>query len=198
MRAPFATALAIAIGVIILLGYFIPAVQPITAVLLEWAVILAGVAGLIGIFGLVGSHFRKLGGGKDKKRDILSIILIMAFFVTLAAGIWLTPADPGFQKVVTAIQVPVETTLLAVLAISLAYACVRLLQNRKGLMPWLFILSALFFLILLSGLLGPVSQIPILNTIPLAGSRGILLGVALGSLVTGLRILFGSDRPYSG
>jgi len=30
------------------------------------------------------------------------------------------------------------------------------------------------------------------------GARGILLGVALGTLTTGLRILFGADRPYGG
>jgi hypothetical protein len=37
-----------------------------------------------------------------------------------------------------------------------------------------------------------------LNSLPVAGARGILLGVALGSLTTGLRILIGADRPYSG
>jgi DNA-binding beta-propeller fold protein YncE len=31
-----------------------------------------------------------------------------------------------------------------------------------------------------------------------AGARGILLGMALGILTTGLRILFGADRPYGG
>jgi len=31
-----------------------------------------------------------------------------------------------------------------------------------------------------------------------AGARGILLGMALGTLTTGLRILFGADRPYGG
>jgi hypothetical protein len=30
------------------------------------------------------------------------------------------------------------------------------------------------------------------------GARGILLGVALGTIATGLRILMGSDRPYGG
>ena len=30
------------------------------------------------------------------------------------------------------------------------------------------------------------------------GSRGILIGVALGALTTGLRVLFGVDRPYGG
>ena len=31
-----------------------------------------------------------------------------------------------------------------------------------------------------------------------AGARGILLGIALGTIATGLRILMGTDRPYSG
>jgi hypothetical protein len=31
-----------------------------------------------------------------------------------------------------------------------------------------------------------------------AGARGILLGVALGTLTTGLRVLFGADRLYGG
>jgi hypothetical protein len=32
----------------------------------------------------------------------------------------------------------------------------------------------------------------------MAGARGILLGVALGTVATGLRILIGADRPYGG
>jgi hypothetical protein len=51
-----------------------------------------------------------------------------------------------------------------------------------------------------------VGDIPILYDIRMfisqrlasAGARGILIGVALGTLTTGLRILFGSDRPYGG
>jgi hypothetical protein len=30
------------------------------------------------------------------------------------------------------------------------------------------------------------------------GARGILIGVALGTIATGLRILMGVDRPYGG
>jgi hypothetical protein len=37
-----------------------------------------------------------------------------------------------------------------------------------------------------------------IRLLPVAGGRGILLGIALGSLMAGLRILFGADRPYSG
>jgi hypothetical protein len=30
------------------------------------------------------------------------------------------------------------------------------------------------------------------------GARGILIGVALGTIATGLRVIIGSDRPYDG
>jgi len=32
----------------------------------------------------------------------------------------------------------------------------------------------------------------------IAGARGLLLGVALGTVATGIRILIGVDRPYGG
>jgi hypothetical protein len=31
----------------------------------------------------------------------------------------------------------------------------------------------------------------------MAGIRGLLLGVALGTVITGIRVLLGSDRPHS-
>jgi hypothetical protein len=125
--------------------------------------------------------------------------------VTLGIGLWLTPASPDYQKVVTAIQVPMETSLMAILTVTLAYASIRLFQRRKGWMTWVFGISALVFLILASSILPGLNEIPVLNTItgfinrlPIAGARGILLGIALGSLTTGLRVMMGIDRPYTG
>lgn len=62
MRAPFATAVAIAIGLIVLLGYFIPfggILSNLRDVLLSWAIILAGVAAMVGIINLIKTHWRK-------------------------------------------------------------------------------------------------------------------------------------------
>ena len=36
------------------------------------------------------------------------------------------------------------------------------------------------------------------EVLALGGARGILIGVSLGILTTGLRVLFGTDRPYGG
>jgi len=208
MRSPVATATAIAIGIVILVGYFVPGgvLVNIRTTLLDWAIILAAVAGLVALISLAGVHLRKMRAAKE--RDLYSPVMLIAFAVTFLAGVVdyvLHPAFLDFDKVVTAIQVPIEASLMAVLAVSLAYASLRLFQRRKGLMPVIFAVSALFFLLLASGVLSLGQEIPVvnnfiqfLNRLPVAGARGILLGVALGSLTAGLRILMGADRPYSG
>ncbi|MDR3575509.1 MAG: hypothetical protein P4L50_16745 [Anaerolineaceae bacterium] len=204
MRAPLATAVAIAIGLVVLLGYFVPGLAAIRNAVLGVGVILAGVATLVGVLNLIGVHWRKMSSSTN--RDLYSPFLILAFLITLVAGFVMGgPSNSGFQNVITAIQVPLETSLMAVLAFSLAYASLRLLQRRKGFMSIIFVVSAVVFLIIGSGFLPDGQNIPFvgglvsfLNQLPMAGSRGILFGIALGGLTTGLRILIGADRPYSG
>ena len=205
MRAPVATAIAIAVGLIVLMGYFIPLpiLQQIRTTLLDWAVTVAGVAALIGIINLIITHWRRVTAPRN--RDLYSAILIISFLLTIAAGVALGPSNAQFQHVITSIQVPLEASLMAVLAISLAYASLRLFQKRKGLVAIVFVISALLFLLVTSGFLASGSDNQILagvltaiNQLPVAGARGILLGIALGGLATGLRILMGADRPFSG
>jgi cytochrome bd-type quinol oxidase subunit 2 len=204
MRAPIAVAITIAVGLIVLAGYFIPwtPLQNIQSVLLSWGVILIGIATLVGIVNLILVHVKKAG---DKKTpDRYSILLLVAFTLTLGAGLWLTPGDPGFQHVVTSIQVPIETSLLAILTVILAFAALRMLQRRRGWISVLFVISVIIFLVISSGAVLSYESMPFvgglitfIRQIPIAGSRGILLGIALGSVLTGLRILIGADRPYS-
>ena len=205
MRAPLATAVAIAVGLVVLLGYFLPgaALSGLRSLFLGWGVILAGIAALVGIVNLLRVHWMKFN--TPKKRNIFSLILILSFLITFGMGLWLTPANPAFQKVVTHIQVPLETSLLAVLVIVLTIALIQLVRRKNNLMTIVFLCSAVVFLILGSGLLSNfgdnsfIQQISgFLKQLPLAGARGILLGIALGSLTTGLRLLIGADRPYSG
>jgi hypothetical protein len=48
-----AVAIAIVAGLIVLVGYFVPALAGVQDVLLNWAIILAGVAALVGVFNLI-------------------------------------------------------------------------------------------------------------------------------------------------
>ena len=198
--------IAVAAGLIVLLGYFfrIPAIDDLRGQLLNWAVTLSGVAGLIAILNLIfGVHWKRV---KEKhERRGASLVIIISFAVTLVAGIFLGPSSPGFQKLVTHVQVPIESSLMALLAISLVVASLKILQRHRSWMGFVFFLCVVLFLILNSGVLAFTSEIPVLRDFlsafhhaPVAGARGILLGIALGSLAAGIRVMIGLDRPYNG
>ena len=102
------------------------------------------------------------------------------------------------------ILIPIEASLLALLAIVLIYAFARLFQ-RNVTVPVIIFAGVVLF-VLIGAFTLPGLDFPFLNVLrgwitqvwALAGMRGILLGVALGTIATGLRILLGSDRPYGG
>jgi len=215
MRSPVAAALAIAFGLVVLLSFFVPAgsdnpalngLLVLRTVLINWAVTLAAFATLVAILAMVSSHCRKFRAQRNPDR--YSIFMLVGFVVTLALGALaygISGDVAGFQQVVNAFQVPIESSLMALLAVTLTVAAFRLLRRRKGLLPIVFVISVLLFLLLNSGLLASSENVPfvgeflaVLQFLPVAGGRGILLGIALGSLMAGLRILFGADRPYSG
>lgn len=204
---PVATAIAIAFGLIVLLGYFLP-LPPLPALrdtFVGWAVILAAIATLIGVINLLAVHTNKIS--LQQPGNGYSLILIAAFILTLILGLWeilTSPAAPLTRQVVNSIQFPVEASLMGVLAASLAFASIRLLRRRRSLFAILFFVATLVFLVAGSGLFG-ILNLPgadylqtALDRLPVFGGRGLLLGVALGSLLTGLRVLVGADRPYGG
>jgi hypothetical protein len=198
-----ALVLAILTGLIILVGYFVPALAPIQIILLNWAIILAGMAALVGVFNLILVHATKIS--QREKGTAYSAILLICLVATLLFGIVLGPNHPNMRLLVNAIIVPAEASLMAVLAVTLLYASIRLLRRRANLMSILFIATAILMFIGSATL--PFGEIGAMNDIvrpwfqhvlALGGARGILIGVALGTLTTGLRVLFGVDRPYGG
>lgn len=204
MKSPVSAAIAIGVGVVIFLGYFLSfgALETIRAVLLDWAVALAGVAALVGIANLLGVHVNRLRRGSPSMG--YSFIILAAFLVTFALGMFYGPGDPLVQQIVGAVQIPVEATLMAVLSISLIYAAIRLVQRRMNTFTIIFLGAMLLFLLIQAGIIGlgetdfMRTVLATINHLPLAGARGLLLGVALGSLTAGLRVLLGADRPYGG
>jgi len=199
----FNAAIAIAIGLLVLAGYFVPSLAGLQTLFLNWAMILAGVAALVGIGNLISVH-----GEKIRKREtgsVYSALLILSLFATFVFGFLLGPDHPAMQMVVNGVIVPVEASLMAILAVTLIYAAIRLLRRRLDLMSVIFLVTAL--VILLGSASLPFGEIPLLGTtvrpwitqvLALGGARGILIGVALGMLTTGLRVLTAIDRPYGG
>lgn len=214
MRSPLAAAFAIGLGLIVLIGYFIPAdtVPPalgglltLRTLFIDWATTLAAFATLVAIIGLLIAHVRKM---RARTPDHYSIFTLIGFVAVFAFGIFaytISGDVRGYQQVVNAVQVPIEASLMAVLAVTLTVAILRLFQRRTGLLAVVFAVSVLVFLFLNTGILASLDTLeaaPVvlagLQILPVAGGRGILLGIALGSILAGLRILLGVERPYSG
>lgn len=194
---------AVVTGVLILLGYFIPGLIAIQTILLGWAIILTGAATLFGVFNLVLVHSNKIAG--REKGAVYSAILLVSLFGTFVFGLALRPDHPAMQLVVNSIIVPVEASLMAVLAVTLVYASIRMLRRRPTVMSVVFIVTALLMLVssatLPFGEIGPLNNLLrpwVQHVLALGGARGILIGVALGALTTGLRVLVAADRPYGG
>ncbi len=217
LKSPVSTAMAIGVGLVVLLGYFFgsDAAGSLTPLgilrnyFLQGAIIWAAVALIVGIANLASVHLNYIrqntGGG-------YSFILLLALIVTIGVGLYDIlqthfNQELNFQRmrwVFDYIQLPIETSLMAVLAISLTYAAARLLARRLNLLSVVFVGVVLLLLVgaapqiaaqapLLADIRNWILQVP-----TLAGARGILLGVALGTIATGIRILTGSDRPYGG
>jgi hypothetical protein len=96
---------------------------------------------------------------------------------------------------------PLEATLFSLLAffvIAAAYRAFRVKSFETGLFV-VFGILVLLGQVPVGAMLWdqlPVIKDWVLDVPALAGARGILLGVALGTAATGLRVLLGLDRPY--
>lgn len=205
MKAPLTTLIAIICGIIVLLAYFLPftPLQDVSHLIINWAVSLSGVAMLVAIISLLSAHWQKIR--QRRVTDRYSILVIFGFALTFLIGLVTGgPGNEDFQNVVTHIIFPVEAGLLGALAIGLIVSAFRLYRANRGWMTVVFGISTIFFLLLNSGVFTTGLDIPliknalgILQRLPDAGGRGILIGLALGTITAGMRIILGIDRPYN-
>src|SRR5512143_3498587 len=190
----FTAALAIATGIIVLLGYFFPPLELLRLTLVNWAIIIAGMAVLVGIFNLAAVQMEKIRA--RQKGGMYGALLVLALLFTFGLGLIFGPENQYMRAVaVEAIIVPVEATLMAILAVTLIYASIRLLRRRIDVMSVVFLVLALMTLVLTMPT--PIGPVPgdqffllIVGMFSRGGARGLLLGVALGTMLTGLRVLF--------
>lgn len=207
MRALVSVVIALFFGLVVLIGYFIqiPFLVVIRDYLLQSALIVAAVALLVGAGNLLNVHIKKIS--TDLKSGFYSSILIASLFITIIIVGFFGPQDNTSMWIFNNIQLSTETSLLALLSIALLIALIRLLQRRLNAFTVIFVITALLSLAGMSPLLG--IEVPLVygagglhvfisNVLATAGARGILIGVALGTLMTGLRILMGADRPSGG
>ena len=184
-------------GVLVLLSFIIPTplLRDVRTFLINIAVIVAGVALLLGFVRLLNLHLRRV----QQRRSGYSLVALIAaigVFVVLVADRLLTFGASAF--VFNAIIAPIQSSLGALLAVFLGAAAVRMAQRRRTLGTFWFLLSAIIVLLTQIPVTSDSALLPIrqfFDALALGGLRGLLLGVALGTMAVALRVLLTIDRP---
>ncbi|HLE30692.1 MAG TPA: hypothetical protein VI793_21390 [Anaerolineales bacterium] len=204
------TAIAAGVGFVTLLGYFVnaPILRVMRQQLVAWASLLAAVAVIIGALNLLQVHLKKMTRGAPGW--FYSLFLILSLVGTLGVGIaapfvgWGSgPTNTANAWVFHNIQSALGAAIAGLLFFFLVFAGYRLLRRRASLTLVVFVVAAIISLIGAAPLPAGVPDFGLrdlrlwLAQVPaVAGGRGLLLGVALGVIATGLRILLAVDRPY--
>ena len=197
MKRRLPMALAIGIGVLVLLDRFISNsyLDALGLFFLDTTIILAAFALLLGFFNVLAVHVQKVH--TQQSGWPYNIILILFALFVLIIGL-AGPSTPLLRGVFNAVQYPIQATIASLLIFFVASAAFRALKVRNG---EAIVLVGVSLIVLLG-------QVPLSNNLTamkdwilavpgLAGVRGLILGVALGTVVTGMRVLMGFDRPYS-
>ena len=193
------TAIAIGVGIVVLLDFFFTQslLDAIGFVFREWTIILTAFAVLLGLLNLVQVHVLRIIKRNEPNTGYSILVLVTAltvFLIGLLFGLPSTPMNWVFDNM----YLPLQGAFFALVAFFLATAAYRALRARS-IETTLMLVAALVVLIGQAPLVNVMTQAKewVLNVPSTAGARGILLGVALGTIATALRLIVGLDRPYS-
>ena len=203
MKRLIPTAIAVLVGLLTLLGYVVvPSIQ-IHQVFIGWAAILAAVAFVIGILNLLGTHLRRILDGGDGWVYSVFLVLSAVIVLVVAAIEGQGPGGPALSWVFHNILSPLEAAVASLLVFFMVAAAFRAMRTRASMPILVMMVTTVLILIGALALPGSAGQLFsgvrdwLVHVFATAGARGMLLGVALGTLATGLRLLVGIDRPHS-
>jgi hypothetical protein len=213
--------IVLVVAIVLIVAMFVPPLEPLREEFSLFFNIIAAFAFVLGGASLIGRHARKIR--RRASGYGYSMVCIVAFGITLAAGLLklgnptgiggdVTARGSVFAWIVRYVFGPADSGLFALLAFFIASAAFRAfrVRNRESTI----MLVTAFLLLLGRTFLGGLvtswlpdrleafelpNVIPWIMSVPLkAGSRAILIGVAVGAIATSLRIILGIDRPYRG
>ncbi|MAS34785.1 MAG: hypothetical protein CL610_12310 [Anaerolineaceae bacterium] len=200
-----ATAVVIGFGVLTLFGLLLdtPLLADPAQFFLQLVSITIAITIIIGIFNLLTVHLarisrRQTGWGYSL---VLVISTLAVFVLTILERVGVLRTEPAVTTILLEqVQVAIESALAGLLLFGLVYGAYRTLRKRVSGWGLLFVLA---LLVVLAGALPLPYLAPLasvrewLMAVPVsAGARGILLGIALATIVTGIRVLIGQDRSY--
>jgi len=212
------TVITLSVGLIVLLSFVVDAevLYLLRGVFVEWTIIVIAFAIILGVLNVLRVHAKRM---QEQRGGIYSLVLVVAFLAVFVPGIldpdafdrfglssfgqYVGPTGTVVDFIYQHVQRPLQATLFSLMAFFAATAAWRVFRIRT-------VASGVMFLATVLVLLGSVKLNVGINWDPIivlkdwimdvlatAGARGILLGITIGTIVTGIRLLAGIDRPYS-
>lgn len=140
--------------------------------------------------------------GDDSGMRIVRIIGFAAFIAVLILGLIKGPESAELNRVILFIQQTLESALAGLVCLSLIFAMYRLPSQAPTAMKSAFAAGLILFLLIYSGLpqmlhLSEQAEAVIewIECIPRGAIFGLLIGIALGAAVTGLRFILSGKLP---
>jgi hypothetical protein len=203
------------VGIIYIVQFFVPH-RPFSGmqdILTDWVSIIAAFAIWLGALNLM-----KVSGDKVYRKEkgaVYALIIIASFLLMSVIGFFFSGGarfqDPGtpFDWMYQNVYNPLSATMFAMLAFYVASASYRAFRARNREAT----------LLLLAGFLVMLGRVPvgdaimgflpegyrlsnlsdwIMNVPNKAGQRAIMIGIALGTVSTSLRLILGIERSHLG
>lgn len=190
-------------GIFMAIQYFIPATLPLYDRMNDYLQIVYAFSIVLGVVSVIHRHGGRLRSRGHDWPYSLAVVVCMAGMMT--AGFWGGRTRPGpesvFQQLFTAILLPVQATMFALLAFYLASAAFRSFRVRSTDAVVLLVAAVLVMIGRLDDM--GTLKVPevskwILNGPNLVAKRAILIGVGLGMVSTALKVVLGIERSYLG
>ena len=193
-------------GLVMVVQYFVPhqASEFVFTYANDFIIVIGILALPIGIWSLVSANVRK--ARFDRSERFYSLVTLAGFLVMVLTGLkreWAN--DPQglhrllFQNVLT----PAQATLFAMLAFYIASAAYRAFRVRT-ILAGILLATAFVVMLRIVPLPDPVGGwnrdlVRWILAVPnMAAKRAIVIGVALGSVAYGIKVLLGIERSYMG
>lgn len=198
--------ITLGMGLFTFVYYFIPhkAMQGTWDQLSDWAIIVGGGSMAVGIISMFSTYYRKAMNKSDPNRYYAMVTIFCMVGMSLAGFIGGIGPNSLFDKLFVNVMLPLESTMFSLLAFYISSAAFRSFRLKN--------VSAA--LLLIAAIIVMLAQIPLgenisshipgmaawINDYPnVAAQRAIMIGIAIGSVATALKIILGIDKSvFSG